>query len=331
MSRPLRAGDRVRVCSAREILSTLDAQGCLEGLPLMPEMLEFCGQEFTVYRRADKVCDTVNGDGTLRRMRDTVHLAGVRCSGSAHGGCQAACLVHWKEAWLEPAGPAVRRSTRHAASGPGPVGAGATVETLQEVTTKPAEPDGIIRYSCQATEMLGASEPMSSYNLTQYLRDIRSRNAMIREVAATVISELVNHYQIWSRKNLPEWMLIRGGRALYDPGGMLTATPRDQLHLQPGERVRVKSREEIAATLDTQQRNRGLSFFGGMIDDCSSEARVRSRVSRIIDESSGRMLEFTNDCVTLEEKVCHHRLCPRASYKMWREVWLTRVDGEGAL
>ncbi len=41
------------------------------------------------------------------------------------------------------------------------------------------------------------------------------------------------------------------------------------------------------------------------------------------------MLELTNDCVTLEGKVCHYRLCPRASYKLWREVWLTRTDRNG--
>lgn len=330
MSQLLRTGDLVRVRSAEQILATLDTQGRFDGLPFMPEMLEFCGREYSVYRRADKVCDTINASGGLRRMRDTVHLAGVRCAGSSHGGCQASCLLHWKEAWLEPIGLATRRRGGRTISRPGAVVPSATVETLQSATTKPLGEDGVTRYSCQATEIVDASEPMSNFNVTQYVRDVRSGNATIREVISTVVSGFVNRYQKWSKKALPKWMLIREGRTLYYLGGQLSKTPNGQLHLQPGERVRVKSREEIAATLDKQQRNRGLHFVGPMIDDCGSEAQVRGRVSRMIDERSGRMRELTNDCVILEGKVCHQRLCPRGSYTFWREVWLTRVsDGGG--
>ena len=40
-------------------------------------------------------------DSQLRlRMRNAVHLEGLRCDGQAHGGCQAGCLLYWKEAWL---------------------------------------------------------------------------------------------------------------------------------------------------------------------------------------------------------------------------------------
>ena len=326
MSRPLRTGDRVRVRPAGEILATLDGRGRLDGLPFMPEMLAFCGREFAVYRRADKVCDTVNATGAFRRMRHTVHLAGVRCCGAGHGGCQAACLLHWKEAWLEPAG----RPARRGAPAPRAPSVAATAQTLEQAARKPPADDGTIRYSCQATEMLAASEPMSGFNPAQYLRDIRSGNATARDVTATIARGLINQYQAWSKKAFPEWLLIRGGRPLHDLGGMLTTTPRGHLGLQPGEHVRVKTPGEIAATLDTRQRTRGLYFFGGMIGDCGTQARVRSRVSRIIDEASGRMLELTNDCVTLEGKVCHYRLCPRASYKLWREAWLTRTGGETA-
>src|SRR5258705_198295 len=36
-------------------------------------------------------------------MISAVHLDGVRCDGSAHGGCQAGCLMFWKDAWLKKA------------------------------------------------------------------------------------------------------------------------------------------------------------------------------------------------------------------------------------
>lgn len=80
-------------------LATLDAQGRYEGLPFMPEMIPFCGRRSTVWRRADKVCDTVGYSGG-RRLRDGVILGELRCDGSAHDGCQAECRIFWKTVWL---------------------------------------------------------------------------------------------------------------------------------------------------------------------------------------------------------------------------------------
>lgn len=104
----LRAGDWVEVRSRDEILRTLDGTACLESMPFMPEMLRFCGQRFRVYKRAHRTCDTVDYIGG-RHLKRTVHLEGLRCDGSSHGGCQAVCLLFWKEAWLRkldsPEGP----------------------------------------------------------------------------------------------------------------------------------------------------------------------------------------------------------------------------------
>src|ERR1035438_3220535 len=96
--RKLSVGDWVEVRSKQEILKTLDVNGQLDGMPFMPEMLAFCGKRFQVYKRAHKTCDTVfpvRG----RRVDQAVHLE-TRCDGQAHGGCQAGCLIFWKEAWL---------------------------------------------------------------------------------------------------------------------------------------------------------------------------------------------------------------------------------------
>src|SRR5271166_6099637 len=99
-SSKLKAGDWVEVRSKHEILSTLDSDGRLDGMPFMPEMFAFCNKRFQVYKRAHKTCDTVfpvRG----RRVSEAVHLD-TRCDGSAHGGCQASCLIFWKDAWLRP-------------------------------------------------------------------------------------------------------------------------------------------------------------------------------------------------------------------------------------
>ena len=95
-----RAGEWVEVKSADEILATLDAQGSVDGLPFMPEMLRYCGMRFRVFKSAHKTCDTIGGT-KIRHMSDAAHLEGLRCDGSSHGGCQAGCLLFWKSAWLK--------------------------------------------------------------------------------------------------------------------------------------------------------------------------------------------------------------------------------------
>ena len=94
------AGDWVEVRSKEEILRTLDKNGRLEDMPFMPQMFEYCGKRFRVYKRAHKTCDTINSF-VGRRLANGIHL-NLRCDGKAYGGCQAACLIFWKAAWLKP-------------------------------------------------------------------------------------------------------------------------------------------------------------------------------------------------------------------------------------
>src|SRR4051794_18247776 len=105
--RRLCVGDLVEIRSKEEILATLDSEGRLDGLPFMPQMFQYCGQQFRVFRRAHKTCDTVfpvRG----RRMSSAVHLD-LRCDGLAYDGCQAGCLLFWKEAWLKTVSAEISR------------------------------------------------------------------------------------------------------------------------------------------------------------------------------------------------------------------------------
>jgi len=101
MNYRLRPGDLVEVLTAKEILSNLDNNGSLDGLPFMPEMVEFCGKRYRVFQRV--VQATIDDEAqTLREFRnnDVVVLEGLRCSGLDHDGCQRGCMIFWKEAWL---------------------------------------------------------------------------------------------------------------------------------------------------------------------------------------------------------------------------------------
>jgi hypothetical protein len=315
----LRIGELVEVRSEAEILATLDDKGEFESLPFMPEMRQFCGKRFLVHKRAVKLCDTISGGG-MHRMEHAVHLQGVRCDGQAHGGCQAGCLVYWKEAWLK----------RVDADGQQPLGeerlsTGFTVEQLMAATRKDED-----RFSCQATELLRAAPGrIPPWDVRQYVLDVTSGNVSLLAAISCVIVGVVNEYQDFSRRFLPRWLRIRGGKRFPLVDGTLQKTPHATLDLQPGELVRVKSKEEIVATLDTKNRNRGMSFDSEMLKYCGRQFRVLRRVNRIINEATGEMMVLKNPCIILEGVICtsdYHRLCPRGIYPYWREIWLERVE-----
>jgi len=322
----LRVGEFVEVRTEQEILSTLDERGALESLPFMPEMRRFCGKRFRVYRRADKACDTIDW-GVLRRMENAVHLEGLRCDGQAHGGCQAGCLVYWKEAWLKrvPA-PA---ETAVAAPAPQSENGRATSETVDRATRKGVE-DGETVYSCQATELVRATTAeLPWWNAAQYVRDIRSGNATPGRVVRGLAIGFFNKFQKVNARVLPQLPLIGGANEYPFLNGRSTTSPGNGLNLQPGEMVEVKTKDEILETLDERDRTRGLRFDREMLRYCGRRGRVLRRVDHIIDEKTGKMLAINSDCIIIDGFICTgdlHRFCPRSIFPYWRESWLKRVD-----
>jgi hypothetical protein len=318
----LKVGDVVVVRSEAEILATLDERGELDALPFMPEMLRFCGKQFTVDKVAHKLCDTMTRSG-MRRMREAVHLAGVRCDAEAHGGCQTACLFYWKEAWLRRADAV--EETAAPASAPR-----VTVPDLYALATRPGETDGEVLYTCQATELLRAAPELLPFkDMRQYVDDVRSGNAGVLEVVRAFLVGLFNHLQAVSRRVLPRRLWFRDGLRWRFVTGSLTKTPTGHTDLQPGELVRIKSQAEIQATLSKDGLNRGLGFEEEMARHCGREARVLRRVDRCIEESTGRMLRMKNPCIVLEGVICEGTytvMCPRSIYAFWREIWLERVE-----
>jgi hypothetical protein len=96
----LKPGELVEVCSEKEILSTLDEKGKLKGVAFMPEMKKFCGKQFKVYKRVEKI--RVESSGEIRKIKNpTVFLDGVVCDGELSGPCDRACFCWWREAWLK--------------------------------------------------------------------------------------------------------------------------------------------------------------------------------------------------------------------------------------
>ena len=328
----LRAGEEVEVRSREEILATLDERGTLDGLPFMPEMLAACGRRFRVGKRAHKGCDTIHKTGN-RRMRAAVHLEGGRCDGSAHGGCQAGCLVYWKEAWLKRVGPDAQRTE------PLPAAPRCSEAALHGATTLGPDPtDGKQRFSCQATRHFEATTALRWWDVRQYVEDVRSGNFRAREIVGGLLFRLVTNlmqvkgYRFWL------WLYdgvqrLRGGLPYPRVEGRLQRTPNLEVGIREGQCVRVRPLEAINATLDERLMNRGLLYGPEMTPYGGRTFRVAKRVERIVDERTGKMIALRN-CLILDGVYCRslysgRRIgCPRAILPYWREQWLEPLEDE---
>ncbi len=279
----------------------------------MPEMTAHCGTRFQIFKSAHKTCDPT-GATDLRRIGDAVH-GSARCNGAAHGGCEARCLFFWKTAWLKPV------------DGPGPLKPPSTPDAnpavLFENVTAPHTPDGETRYRCQMTEIGRASTPLSAASLDHYIEDVRSGNEGPIHVAAHVFAAAAGGVLAKLTRPISTRLDERNAKRP-------RPAPPTPLGLKPGEIVEVRPPAEILATLKNG-KNRGLVLEKEMLKFSGKSYRVLARVTRIIDEKSGRMLRLKNDCVILEGLYCNglnmrkRLFCPRAPYYYWREAWLRRV------
>lgn len=310
----------MRVRSAQQIFDTLDNQGQLSGLPFMPEMLRFVGQTFRVQIRAESACASLEVTA-IRRLHNTVHLEQLRCDGSAHGGCQSSCLLFWKEAWLEKTSPPDSVSSNPKQPGKTQSVASRTstnyehlLPVIENWTSHTSQQKD--HYSCQATQLWEATEPMPIWSFSQYLRPIlRNRISpfkVMRGIQRNLATKIIG---VLKRKLLPQ--------------STKKVTPEKRLHLQVGELVQVQPAKSIAATLDANGRNRGMWFDPQMYQYCGRTYRVSAKIERMIDEGTGRLIELQSPTVTLESIACDgcwHRFCSREALLFWREIWLQRVD-----
>jgi len=106
------------------------------------------------------------------------------------------------------------------------------------------------------------------------------------------------------------------------------ATAGEVLSLQPGDWVQVKTEAEIRATLDGQDKHRGLLFVPReMLAHCGKHYQVKKRVEKIFLEESRQNRKLKNT-VTLEGVQCQGQGldCDRCCYLFWREAWLKKID-----
>ena len=304
-------GEMVEVRSLPEILATLDEHGRLDALPFMPEMVAYCGNRFVVHRRVDKVWEYAHATG-LRRFHNAVLLRGLRCAGYAHGGCQSACQLIWKEAWLKR---------------PGDKASEVAVPSRQLNLAAYARIDGPngVRYACQMTAIASAAGRwLSPWSFGHHIRDWWTGNCRLAPVVTLVAVRLFN--SLSRRLGRAAWPVIQPGAS--------GSSPHQIVGLQPGQQVRVRPKSEIESTLDQRLRNRGLEFGPDMLSCCGATYQVRARIERIVHEGTGELLQLKTPSILLEGATANGGvfMAPQNEFYFWREIWLERISDtfEGA-
>lgn len=98
-----------------------------------------------------------------------------------------------------------------------------------------------------------------------------------------------------------------------------------------GEMVKIRSLEEIKATLDSAGRCEGLQFMPGMQKYCGRQAWVMKKVHMMFDERLWKMVKIRHAYI-LRGIICDGRDvfdgegCDRSCYFFWKDKWLNKKE-----
>jgi hypothetical protein len=112
-----------------------------------------------------------------------------------------------------------------------------------------------------------------------------------------------------------------------------TREPVSNIQMVPltaGDMVRVKSEEEIKATLNHLGQSRGCAFMADIMTPyCGTVQRVLKTMERFVDERDLRVKKCKG-LVLLEGVMCEGTTvfgrCDRSCFMFWREEWLEKIE-----
>ncbi len=283
-----------------------------------------------VGKRAHKTCDPAVGIGG-RKMASTVHLENIRCDGSAHDGCEAGCLIFWKEAWLKRTRR--RGVPRASASGARRSRAQCTEDALRSASRSRRPPAKPNRPMCARTRRSSSRRNRcAGGTCASTSRITRRATSACRSWPSACCTQLgepspkpASASALRCAGSTTSSSALIGGtpyplRPFGVPKG--TPTPKAQLDLQDRRAGSRQAVQEILKTLDSNYRNRGLYFDAEMVPFTEREYDVERRQKQIIDEETGKMIRFKTDAIMLKDVVCEaryaicRRFCPRAIYSL---------------
>ncbi len=167
------------------------------------------------------------------------------------------------------------------------------------------------KVDCQITNIPGMARPMGRIGIVWQLRNRIKRLTKRRWVYL---------------KNLFKALVSKQDAESYFIDTSVAKSP-----MQPGDIVRVRSRNEIQATLSRWNGLGGCAMMEEMWSYCNTRQRVFKRVAQFLDERD-YLIKKTSGIVLLEGVICNGTIdfgkCDRSCYFFWREEWLERITGE---
>ena len=113
------------------------------------------------------------------------------------------------------------------------------------------------------------------------------------------------------------------------PEQSVALVPEAVRPLQPGERVRIRSRAEIEQSVNQWNELKGCGFMEEMWPYCGTEQVVFKRVERFMDEATYTMRK-SRGLILLKDMYCKGTIdfgrCDRSCFFFWREEWLERIE-----
>jgi hypothetical protein len=281
----------VRVKNYNEIRQSLDKDDSLYGLQFTHEMKKYCGTTQRILTEVTRVKSDGRGyEKNIGILENVYMLDNVFCNGERHLNCTRQCKLLWHKNWLD-----FKNSSK-------------TVEPLSNKSPLLIDDPTL----CQASTIMNAATHFSN----KFYHNLLNREYFSKVSVSGVIKDILNGVSyiittyIWSRK------------------GSLRRTPSVSLGLKVGDRVRVRSFEEIKRTLDVYGRNRGLGFSAEMRKYCGQTLTVSYIMRNVISEYTGELKQASNT-VLLDGSICdgeYHSRCQRQCPHMWREIWLERPN-----
>jgi hypothetical protein len=127
-----------------------------------------------------------------------------------------------------------------------------------------------------------------------------------------------------------DWVLNRSSQLIGRSEKAFVPSAKPQTSsLKAGDPVRVRSQEEIGATLNYWRQLKGCTFMEEMKPFCGTTQRVLKPVERFLDERDYR-IKKTRGIILLEGLTCQGTerfgRCDRSCFYFWREEWLEKID-----
>lgn len=102
-----------------------------------------------------------------------------------------------------------------------------------------------------------------------------------------------------------------------------------ELRLQAEDWVRVRSREDIEATLDRWKELKGCAFLENMWQYCGTTQQVLLPMERFLDERDYKVKKVKG-VVLLKDNICRGTpvfgRCDRCCHLFWRGEWLEKIE-----